>query len=278
MHAASYLSIGAIFRDEGEYLREWIDFHLGVGVEHFYLYDNDSADEPETLLAPYVAAGLVTLYQAPGPVAQMRAYAHCAAAHAGASRWIAFVDVDEFLFAPEPDADLRDVLAAYEAHPALVVNWVSFGSSGHIERPPGGVLENFTRRGALDHVVPYAHLALAGGGHRPLNSHVKSIVDPRAVTGCSNPHFLQYAGGAAAVDELGRPVHGPFSATVSVARLRLNHYWSKSRSEFAVKMARGRADAPTFRSWAEFDLRDGLCDGVRDDLILRQAARAIARA
>ena len=32
-----------------------------MGVEHFYLYDNDSADEPETLLAPYVAAGLVCL-------------------------------------------------------------------------------------------------------------------------------------------------------------------------------------------------------------------------
>jgi hypothetical protein len=43
-------------------------------------------------------------------------------------------------------------------------------------------------------------------------------------------------------------------------------------------MARGRADAPTFRSWAEFDLRDGLCDGVYDDLILRQAARVSARA
>ena len=28
-----YLSIGAIYRDESVYLREWIEFHLLVGVE-----------------------------------------------------------------------------------------------------------------------------------------------------------------------------------------------------------------------------------------------------
>jgi len=265
---SKYLSIGAIFRNEAEYLREWIEFHLRLGVEHFYLYDNESTDAPDPVLAPFVDAGLVTLYRVPGKLVQMGAYAHCAKTHADASRWIAFIDIDEFLFPSEP-VDLHDVLADYDTHPALVVNWVSFGSSGHVERPAGGVLENFTRRGALDHVVPYPHLALPGGGHRPLNTHVKSIVNPRAVAQCTNPHFLQYAGGAPAVDELGRAVQGPFSETVAVERLRLNHYWSKSRSEFALKMARGRAAAMSSRSWEEFDMRDGLCDGVEDELILR---------
>ena len=35
-----YLAICAIYRDEAPYLREWIEFHRLVGVEHFFLYDN----------------------------------------------------------------------------------------------------------------------------------------------------------------------------------------------------------------------------------------------
>lgn len=264
----AYLSIGAIFKNESDYLREWIELHRAVGVEHFYLYDNESSDAPEQVLAPYLDSGLVTLHRAPGAVPQMNAYVHCVATHAAESRWIAFIDVDEFLFPTEP-VDLHSLLADYEEFPALAVNWVSFGSSGLIEQEPGGVLERFRRRGTLDHVVPYPHLALPGGGYRPLNTHVKSIVDPRRAVSCGNPHFLEYAGGDSAVDELGRRVQGAFTETVSVERLRLNHYWSKSRSEFETKLAKGRADSTSRRSWEEFDLRDGLCAGVQDELILR---------
>lgn len=39
------LAVCAIFKDEAAYLREWLDFHLLMGVEHFYLYDNGSSDQ-----------------------------------------------------------------------------------------------------------------------------------------------------------------------------------------------------------------------------------------
>ena len=62
-----YLSACAIFRDEAAYLAEWIAFHRLVGVEHFFLYDNGSADHPEAVLAPYLAEGEVTLVPGPFP-------------------------------------------------------------------------------------------------------------------------------------------------------------------------------------------------------------------
>ena len=35
-----YCSICAIFRDEGTYLKEWIEYHRIIGIDHFYLYNN----------------------------------------------------------------------------------------------------------------------------------------------------------------------------------------------------------------------------------------------
>ncbi len=60
-----YLSVGAIFRDEDDFLAEWLEFHLCAGVEHFFLYNHFSATERhEEILRPYISAGLVTLDQA----------------------------------------------------------------------------------------------------------------------------------------------------------------------------------------------------------------------
>src|SRR6266480_3576021 len=72
-----YLSACAIFRKEAPYLAEWLVFHLGVGVEHFYLYENRSTDDFRTVLAPFVERRQVTLADRPKPQGQKAAYRHC---------------------------------------------------------------------------------------------------------------------------------------------------------------------------------------------------------
>ena len=59
------LALCTIFQDEARYLREWIEFHRLQGVEHFFLYDNRSHDEPGRVLKPWLDAGVVTLRQWP---------------------------------------------------------------------------------------------------------------------------------------------------------------------------------------------------------------------
>ena len=59
------LSVTAIFRDEAPYLREWIEYHKLLGVEHFYLYNNLSQDKCNEVLAPYVKNGEVDLIEWP---------------------------------------------------------------------------------------------------------------------------------------------------------------------------------------------------------------------
>lgn len=55
------LAVCAIYRDEADYLAEWVEFHRLVGAERFFLYNNFSEDHHREVLAPYVEEGLVTV-------------------------------------------------------------------------------------------------------------------------------------------------------------------------------------------------------------------------
>jgi hypothetical protein len=248
-----YLCAGAIFRDEAPYLAEWLVFHRLVGVEHFVLYDNGSRDRPEAVLAPFLAAGLVTLVPWPVPFhehAARRAYADCLERVRGRARWLTCLDLDEFLFAPGQPT-LPPVLREFEFAPGVVVRWQIYGSAGRTHATPEPVIARFTRRARTGWIR---------------NRRTKSIVDPARALRPVGAHHFEYAGGERAVDETGervglvprpryrkrlRPLYGrlgpllrfldPYAGTdvtrrrVSVAKLRINHYPVKSREEFERK-------------------------------------------
>ena len=60
-----FLSICTVFKDEAPYLKEWIEYHKLLGVEHFRLYNNDSIDNYQEVLRPYIEKGEVTLIDWP---------------------------------------------------------------------------------------------------------------------------------------------------------------------------------------------------------------------
>ncbi len=94
------LAVCAIFRDEARYLAEWVTFHRVQGVERFYLYDNLSTDDWRSELEPEIAAGIVEVRHWPDVPGQASAYEDCLRRHRTDTRWIAFIDIDEFLFSP----------------------------------------------------------------------------------------------------------------------------------------------------------------------------------
>ena len=100
------LAVVAILKNEGHYLKEWLDYHLVAGVEHFYLYDNDSSDNAAEILRPYVAAGLVDYFSAPGTAMQMLGYNDAVKRFKFFSRYMAFIDLDEFIFPKSTWGDL----------------------------------------------------------------------------------------------------------------------------------------------------------------------------
>lgn len=60
------IAIVAIAKNEGPYLREWIEYHRLVGIRKIYFYDNESEDDTRAILAPYVDAGVVDYFRIEG--------------------------------------------------------------------------------------------------------------------------------------------------------------------------------------------------------------------
>lgn len=200
----AYLAVGAIFKDEARYLSEWLTFHRIVGVEHFYLYNNNSSDCFRDVLAKF---DCVTLVDWPSRNNQQRsAYEDCARRFGSRCRWLAFIDIDEFLFSPDA-VDVRKVFAQFEGYPGVFVKSPFFGTAG-IKRVPDSIIGSLMMRSAT---------RLSG----------KSIVDPRSLRNVRCPHRPAYHGA------------NPLPAEPSMDVLRLNHYWGRSLEGLKEKVARG---------------------------------------
>lgn len=221
------LAVCAIFKNEAPYLKEWLEFYKLIGVQHFYLYNNNSTDNYKEILQPYIESKEVDLIDWDYPYAlgqaQNSAYNNCLRKARGKVKWLGFLDLDEFLF-PVQENNLQTFLKQYESYGAVCANWVMFGTSD-IEIIPDNTLtiEALTTRAFLDEGV---------------HKHVKSIVRPERVVSMSahNPTKLYRNFFQVTTDKI--KFTGPYSPTVALDKLRINHYWTRDKKWLTtVKMA-----------------------------------------
>lgn len=248
------LAMCAIFREEAPFLDEWLAFHAGVGATQFYLYNNFSTDDFRAVLEPWIACGLVRLTDWPVPAGQAAAYRHCLRSARRECRWLAFIDIDEFLFSPQV-ADIRGILRRYADLPALDVWQLFFGSGGHVARPAQPVAEAYLKRAPLSQVT------------------VKSIANPRMVYKVGIHRSKYWLGDS--LDTSRRHVEGDRSPIFDV--LRINHYWSRSLEDLETKIRRTDASTPQPRdpTW-HFNFERAL--NVETDETIVPLSRAIRAA
>ena len=238
-----YLAVCAIAKNEGPYFKEWIEWHRKQGVEKFYIYDNESTDDTKQVLQPYIESGIVEYQFFPGRRRQLAAYDDCFERHRFDARWIAVIDIDEFIV-PIQDDSIPQFLHRMEGYAVVEINWLVYGSSGARVKEEGDVMQRFRK-----HSLPT---------HR-LNRHVKSIVDPRQVCCMVGCHEAARISGKP-VDSNGNVIKKHCDSRVPQQNvIRINHYAIKSYEEFLAKQARGRARTDTLRDdgyFERYDLND----------------------
>lgn len=239
-----YLSVCVIAKNEGPYFKEWLDWHIALGVDKFYVYDNESTDNTRERLQPYIDAGIVDYTYFPGYRKQLAAYDDCFRRHRYDSRWIAVIDMDEFIV-PVENKNLVEFLRPLEPFPVVEINWLVYGSGGQTDKSDRPVMERFRYHSKPDH---------------PLNHHVKSIVNPRRIYSMTGCHEAARINGKA-VDSHGRRVRVSWrDRHPEQDVIRINHYAVRSYEEFLEKKLRGRASGPdrevADEYFRRFDLND----------------------
>lgn len=239
------LSAVVIIKDEGNYLKEWLDYYKLLGFEKIYVFDNESDDNTLRLLQPFIKEKYVSYHLIKGKARQMDAYNIAINISRKESKYLAIIDADEFIFLPNKKDNLLKIIdTCFKKNRhigGLAVNWLIFGSSGYKKKPSGLVTQNYYYRSEY--------------GFK-FNKHVKTICDPRKVAGVLNPHYVEYNPNYYSVNTSNQVITGAFSNYNVMTKIRINHYFTKSFEEFLRKRDRGKADQQGKRSIKDFNLHD----------------------
>lgn len=134
----------AIFKNEGIFLQEWIEYHQLIGIEHFYLYNNFSNDNYKKILEPYIQKGVVTLIEWPVQYGQLSAYKDCYQRFRDETQWIGYIDLDEFICLSNK-TKIQSWLSGFLKYPCVHIYWKMFGTSGLLEHDSNkNVIEQYT--------------------------------------------------------------------------------------------------------------------------------------
>lgn len=214
-----------LIKDENRYLVEHLERNAAAGVEHFYIYDNESAEPVSDYLrrtAPQWLEKCTIERFAPerGQDIQVLCYnVRYLYDHRGESVWTAYIDTDELL-----TGKVSEVLDKADTIDATSISITPFthGCNGHLHDGDGTLFDRFGQDARL------------GGAIKTITRN--KYVDSQAAHRCK--------------------MIGQYGLTVeSNADFALHHFVWRSYEEWLAKVKRGAASGRTYYKdmWLSFN-------------------------
>lgn len=219
----------AIVKNENRYINEWIVYHKNIGFDGIILYDNNDIDgeilnvkqDDFIRIIDYRGKHIVV----PSDISvfkmkythgiQEQAYNDCYLNQADDYDWIAFFDIDEFLFI-ENNMKINDFLSQSKFNnvDSIQLNWKIYGDNGHIKYENKPVIERFTEPSIYQ------------------TSYVKTIIKTK------NPNFISLRCHYADIKDgryvypNGNPTNPSLSQKSNLECAYLKHFYTKSIEEW----------------------------------------------
>jgi len=228
--------IVCIAKYEQNYVKEFVRYHLGLGFERIYLYDNEDNETYKELLKEF-GDKIVTTHL-PGKhyarLPQYEALHQFVNNHMGDPdiTHVAHIDLDEFIVLNKHNtikSFIKDYIYDGENNimcGGIGMNWRFFGNNGlnhtDVNEP---LTSRFTKRQETGDL------------------HIKTIYNKYILSGYSNPHFIHINNDNYPVKSTnGAILNGPYNENMDFSVIQINHYKSKTWEEFQQLKIRGMAD------------------------------------
>jgi hypothetical protein len=234
------LAIISLFRDEAKYLKEWIEFHLLVGVDQFYLLNNLSQDNYQEVLQSYIDNNIVKVVDIPINVLdgtktfenEKKLVQHVLDKFKEIiptiqADWICHISCDEFLYPVEQES-IKDILNDCSSNIGqMSVNWKLFGHSNYTLEDGDILIEKLTK---CDHLY---------------DTHVKSIVRKKAYKNMVSAHYFSIYRNYLSVDAVCNrhniEKYQAYTKNPVDKNLVINHYVFRDLEWCKTKLARYEA-------------------------------------
>ncbi len=166
------VALCCIGRLENRYIKEYVDFYLGIGVDKIFLYDNnyDGEEYFEDVINEYISNGSVEIVNFRNQsYCQLKAYQDCYDKHSSEYDWFCFFDIDEFI-AFQNVKTIKEWLSLpiYSDYDMIHINFLTFNDNNLIKYENKPVLERFTN------VVKPLTFSKRNGVIE--NNHIKSVI------------------------------------------------------------------------------------------------------
>lgn len=138
-------------RNQARAMREWVMYHAWVGVERWFIYDNNSDDEIDEVVRELEGQGYnISRVTWPWVKSQEAGFSHCVLRAKEECKWVGFFDVDEFFYFNQMQRNLlRSIVANFSSWNSVAeirTGCHNFGPSGLTTHPKRGVGVGYTCR------------------------------------------------------------------------------------------------------------------------------------
>ena len=230
------LAIMAIFKNEQDYMEEWIEHHISQGFNQIYLYCND----PNIHLYPYLSNSKYSKYSQYIKLIdwvnkknmgiqtiQRQAYLDCVKNYSHNCQFLLMLDLDEFVIPIKPYLKISDWINELKPQwnniTAFKIQRYDFGSNGHITKPSGSVISNYT----LHEKQCSSFKTLANTDFIDKNKNFYGVHDYNYLPNKNGKIYNDYFG----YHETGFP-NSCKSNSINSIPMVINHYYTKSYQEY----------------------------------------------
>jgi len=214
---------------ESDYIEEFVKYHLALGFERIYIYDNEDVPVYESLLNSYrdklkiIHLPFNNYYKA----VQYVAIDHFVCHYMNNDRitHVANIDIDEFICLKK-HSNIKDFIQEYIVGDCagIGMNWRFFGSSGKEEKTNEPNTIRFTMC------------------ERMGNPHIKTLFNKDLFLHYGTVHDIRPKENYYVKNTNGNIIDGPFNHIIDFSVIQLNHYKCKTLPEFRYIRTRGHSD------------------------------------
>lgn len=256
-----------IIKNEHEYLNEFIKYHLDLGVDHIFIFEDEGSDTHIDIVKKYGdKVTLKSVFELPDDELKRFGYMHRKDSTFRGDKqlcyykeglwwikenfdydWCFVIDCDEFITLERNNSSLETELNKYSEYDVVALQWQNYGASGHIKKPDYGVkglIETYTQKcGRSINDRNYHTMKNVYNLNTFKKSSFRGVhVCDRAIKWCKTDYSKDLK-------------------TCSYQNIYIRHYITKSWEEYVYKLNVRGMFHPKHRNYEEFfcmneDLRD----------------------